>query len=60
MGGSGDGARWHDCNAGGHREQDGLAAEGSLFRNNITMMTDKLKSVAAEHNNVVGDLVGGK
>ncbi len=29
-----------------------------LFRNNVTMMTNKLTSVAAEHDNVVRELDG--
>jgi hypothetical protein len=38
------------------REQDGLAAEGSLLRNNFMKMANELKSVAAKHNNVVREL----
>jgi hypothetical protein len=57
-GGPGDGAQWRKGKAGGPREQDGLVAEGLLFRNNVTMMTNKLTSVAAEHNNVVRKLSG--
>jgi hypothetical protein len=40
-------------------EQNGLAAEGSLFRNDVTKMANKLTSVTAKHDNVVRGL-GGK
>jgi hypothetical protein len=58
-GGPGDGARRHEGDAGGTRERDGLAAGGSSFRNDVTMMTNELTSVAAECNNVVR-VLGGK
>jgi hypothetical protein len=38
------------------REQDGLAEEGSLLRNDITTMADKLMKAAAVRNNVARDL----
>ncbi len=56
MGGPGDGAQWHEGNTSGPWEQDGLAAEGSLFRNYVRMMTGKLTSVAAKHNDIVREL----
>jgi hypothetical protein len=41
------------------REQDGLAAEGSSLRNDITRMANKLVSVTTKEDNVMREL-GGK
>jgi hypothetical protein len=38
------------------REQDGLVAEGSSLRNNVTKMANKVTSVTAEHYNIVREL----
>jgi hypothetical protein len=54
MAGELDGARATLANL--KRGQDGLAAEGSLFRNNVTKMADELTSVGAERDNVVREL----